>query len=74
MRTFQLRRLIDVSGISGTGIIAVGIQFPNGTCVMQWQTNYPTLEIVNSIDDLMTIHGHGGATVMEWTYVTEPVA
>ena len=36
MRTFILNRLEDESGISGTGIVAEGIQFSTGKCAIGW--------------------------------------
>jgi hypothetical protein len=35
-RTFRLRRDVDDTGISGTGFVAEGVQFNNGTIVISW--------------------------------------
>ena len=66
MRTFKLRRLVDVSGVSGTGIIAEGIEFHDGQVVVSWLGQHHTLEIAPNIQDVMAIHGHQGRTVLEW--------
>lgn len=34
-RLFTLERTIDITGISGTGIVAEGIQFSDGTVAMR---------------------------------------
>ena len=64
MRRFYLRRLEDETGISGTGLVTRGIQFSDGTVVMQWLTDTSSLCLYSSIEDVITIHGHGGKTVV----------
>ena len=66
MRTFYLRRNEDVSGVSGTGVVAEGIQFDDGYCTMRWLTKYRSTESADSIEILRAIHEHGGRTVVEW--------
>lgn len=62
MRTFILYRIIDASGVSGTGVVAEGVQFSDGTCVCRWLTATATTTMYNSIEDVQKIHGHEGAT------------
>lgn len=62
IKTFYLLRHKDVSGISGTGIVATGCIFPNGRVVMQWCSFRSSLEICESLENLIEIHSHGGAT------------
>lgn len=68
MRTFILNRLEDESGISGTGIVAEGIQFSTGKCAIGWcsDSEVNSVAVYNSIDDVRAIHGHDGKTVIEW--------
>jgi hypothetical protein len=66
MRLFHLLRLIDVTGISGTGRIAEGVQFTGGQCVLHWLTGVSSIAVYNSTDDLLHIHGHGGDTLLVW--------
>lgn len=62
MRTFILYRVVDVSGVSGTGVVAEGVQFSDGVCVCRWTTDTATTTVYDSIEDVQAIHGHDGAT------------
>jgi len=62
MRTFILYRVTDVSGISGTGVVAEGVEFSDGVCVCRWMTSTATTTVYDSIQDVESIHGHDGAT------------
>lgn len=66
MRRFQLVRNHDVSGISGTGIVADGVQFPDGTVVIRWRGERQSTVVWPGIEDVEAIHGHSGATVIDW--------
>jgi hypothetical protein len=66
MRAFKLVRKEDVSGVSGTGIVAEGAQFTDGQCVVSWFGRYHTLEIAPTLETVIQIHGHGGLTTIEW--------
>lgn len=70
MRTFILRRDVDETGISGTGIVAEGIEFTDGRVAMRWITSPASTAIYDDINAVEVIHGHGGQTRVEWlTYV-----
>ncbi|MCK5607665.1 hypothetical protein KAR91_37620 [Candidatus Pacearchaeota archaeon] len=62
MRTFKLDRHQDLSGNSGTGIVAEGAEFSDGTVALRWLTDSPTSTLYNSMDDVMKLHHHDGAT------------
>jgi hypothetical protein len=66
MKLFKLLRVVDESGISGTGYVAEGVQFSSGRVVMQWTTGTSSVAIYDSIADVEKIHGHNGATLIEW--------
>jgi hypothetical protein len=66
LRRFYLNRLIDESGISGTGKVAYGIEFTDGSVIMSWNTDTISVAIYRNIADVEKIHGHGGKTVVEW--------
>jgi hypothetical protein len=66
MLRFALNRLEDETGISGTGVIADGVEFSDGTAVLRWRTKHSSTAIYASMDDLLAIHGHGGKTIVVW--------
>lgn len=66
MRLFKLVRSEDVSGVSGTGVIAEGVEFHDGQVALSWFGVHHTVELCPSIKDIIEIHGHGGRTVVEW--------
>lgn len=66
MRRFNLVRREDVSGVSGTGIVAQGIEFDNGKASMCWLGTYHTIENADNIHVIERIHGHDGRTTISW--------
>lgn len=66
-RTFHLVRHVDTTGVSGTGVVAEGVEFTDGTCVMKWHSQYSSTIIYDQVEDLLAIHGHGGASEIVWT-------
>lgn len=64
MQTFELHRVEDETGVSGTGRVAQGVIFDNGRVAMTWLTKTSSVAIYNSIEDVRTIHGHGGKTLI----------
>lgn len=61
---FFIYRNSDVNGNSGRGIVAEGVIFSSGKCVMQWLHEIASIATFDNIEDLMAIHGHGGKTVV----------
>jgi len=66
MRRFVLWRRTDATGISGSGAIAEGVIFGDGTCALRWRTDKRSTAVYDSFEDLLAIHGHDGATVPLW--------
>ena len=66
MRRFELHRDTDVSGISGTGVVAEGVEFSDGTVAIRWRSLTASTVLWSSIEDVERIHGHGGATRIVW--------
>lgn len=62
VKEFFLFRKEDVSGISGTGVVAVGCIFPSGLCVLEWLTFHSSVNHYKNFDDVEKIHGHNGST------------
>jgi len=66
MRRFVLDRAEDISGSSGVGYVAEGVEFTNGTVAMRWRTDLASTAIYDTIGELEAIHGHDGATQIRW--------
>lgn len=62
MRRFELHRDVDPSGVSGTGVVAEGVVFTDGTAVMRWVGTLATTVVADSLGDIVCIHGHNGKT------------
>lgn len=69
MKVFVLDRLIDIHGVSGTGIVAQGVVFDDGTVAMRWLTDHRSTSFYESIEDLQAIHGHNGGTWIRYVQV-----
>lgn len=68
--TFKLVRTTDVTGISGTGVIALGVQWPDQSCHLYWLKPGGTHGYYPNIGTLRAIHcysveGKPNATI-EW--------
>lgn len=66
MRRFQLVRHEDVTGLSGTGVVADGVQFDDGKVVTRWRADIAQTCVWDSIEHVKAIHGHAGATTVRW--------
>jgi hypothetical protein len=65
----------DITGISGTGPVADGVVFPDGTTVIRWRDQQgpnadrgvrPTTVVHESPESVEALHGHNGATRIVW--------
>ena len=67
-RAFALVRTTDVSGVSGTGTVAYGVEFPDRTVALRWVGGNPTSVVFhdNGMESVEAIHGHSGATQIMW--------
>ncbi|MFD1546958.1 hypothetical protein [Nonomuraea guangzhouensis] len=78
-RRFRLHRVEDVSGVSGTGVVAEGVVFSDGWAVLHWLDREPMNEptIVTWLnkghEGVVKVHGHGGATRIEWLDIPNPI-
>lgn len=75
MRTFHLQRDVDMTGLSGTGRVADGCVFPDGTTVVRWREvegeHYErgvraTTVVFPNPEAVEALHGHEGATRLVW--------
>lgn len=68
MRRFRLHRIEDLSGMSGTGYVAEGVEFSDGQAVVRWTTEWPTSVVFHDrgAESVQKLHGHDGRTTIEW--------
>jgi hypothetical protein len=65
--TFRLHRVTDVSGVSGTGHIADGVLWPDGTATVRWRSDHPsTTNWDRGMVSVEHVNGHEGATRVVW--------
>lgn len=67
-RPFVLVRSEDVSGVSGTGIVAEGVVFSDGTVALRWLSQWPTSVVFHDrgLESVERVHGHDGRTVVRF--------
>lgn len=65
-RRFLLFRHTDVSGVSGPGVVAEGVEFTDGTCSQRWRGDHPSTSVWSSTEEIEAVHGHEGATEIRW--------
>lgn len=65
-RRFHLQREHDVTGVSGTGRVADGIVWPDGTVSIRWTGPMPSTVFWHSLENALHVHGHGGHTRIVW--------
>jgi len=65
MKRFHLQRHSDPDGVSGTGIVAEGVQFSDGVAVLRWRTSVPTTVFHDGgVASVRQIHCHNDTTVV----------
>lgn len=72
-RRFFLWRQVDVTGVSGVGRVAEGVRFSDGSVVLLWTGDSPSVVVreprVPGQDvmlEVLRIHGHNGNTRVVW--------
>jgi hypothetical protein len=56
----------DLTGVSGVGTVAGGVEFTDGTVCLRWNSSLSSVAYYKSISDVNDIHGHDGLTKVEW--------
>jgi hypothetical protein len=67
-RAFVLMRHEDETGVSGTGVVAWGVEFPDGVVALRWTSEWPTSVVFHDrgMDAVRAVHGHNGKTEVVW--------
>lgn len=71
LRNFQLLRHVDLSGVSGTGLVAEGTVFTCGMVALSWLSDKHCVNIYEDFDTLLKVHGHDGATEVVFDVVID---
>lgn len=66
LRRFVLNRAEDVSGTSGTGTVAEGVEWSNGQISIHWISQLESVNVYANAKVLDQLHGHSGRTVVVW--------
>jgi len=63
-KRFVLYRRQDATGVSGTGVVATGVVWPDGHAALRWKADdhdaASSTSVWSSVVDMMRVHGHGG--------------
>lgn len=67
-QAFLLDRREDVTGVSGTGPVAEGVRFSDGTVALRWTSDWPTSVVFHDrgVESVEAVHGHDGRTKIVW--------
>ncbi len=69
LRQFILVRHKDLTGTSGTGIVAEEVVFEDGQAVLKWLRKPYSLGVYPSLKNLLDVHGHEGNTQVRFLHV-----
>src|SRR4051795_8788094 len=63
-KRFVLYRRQDATGVSGTGVVATGVVWPDGHAALRWKADdqeaTSSTSVWTSVADLLRVHGHEG--------------
>lgn len=65
-KRFYLKRDTDLTGVSGVGKVADGVQFQDGTCVIHWRSAFASTGVYPDLETVEKVHLHGGSTKLIW--------
>jgi hypothetical protein len=66
-RVFVLVRDRDPSGVSGTGVVAEGAVWSDGSASLRWRGSFPSIVFwPDGVPAILAVHGHGGATKVRY--------
>lgn len=65
-RRFALMRDVDISAVSGTGAVADGVQFADGSVALRWRGEHPCTSVWPDVAAVVAVHGHAGSTRVAW--------
>lgn len=72
VQRFCLVRDVDVTGVTGIGVVADGVVWPNGKVTVCWRGPHSSIVDWDSLDDAEAVHGHDGSTHVAWFDGADP--
>jgi hypothetical protein len=52
--------------VSGTGVVAEGCVFTDGSVALRWRGTNPATAVWPDLESILAVHGHQGATEVRW--------
>lgn len=71
-RRFFLYRFEDATGLIGVGVVADGVQFPDGTVVLRWRGYYPSTVVYENLAAVEHLHCQDGQNKIAWIDPLDP--
>lgn len=65
-RRFYLHRVTDPTGASGTGRVADGVLWPDGSATVRWRGEDASVAHWDRMASAERRHGHDGTTLVVW--------
>lgn len=75
MKVFTMIRNFDESGVSGTGRVLDGVEFPNGSIVVCWRGEHSSIAIYRDFSEFKAVHidpHPKNETMIKWRYLDDP--
>ncbi|WP_344143909.1 hypothetical protein [Kribbella yunnanensis] len=71
-RLFRLVRHADASGIRGTGTLAEGVEWSDGSVALRWHGPWASTSSWDRMEALLAVHAADGRTLLHWSSGAEP--
>jgi hypothetical protein len=65
-RRFYIQRDVDVTGASGTGRVADGVLWSDGSASVRWRGEHASVVFWDRFESALWVHLHGGASRIVW--------
>ena len=66
-RLFRLVRHADASGLRGTGTLAEGVEWSDGSVALRWRGPWPSTSTWDRVEALLAVHATDGRTLLHWS-------
>ncbi|MFB6723814.1 hypothetical protein ACFCV3_26775 [Kribbella sp. NPDC056345] len=66
-RLFRLVRHADASGLRGTGTLAEGVEWSDGSVALRWRGPWASTSSWDRMEALLAVHVTDGRTLLHWS-------